>query len=55
MKKISCHLEAESAGRWKEKLGGGGYIENAPLRVVSYPQVYEWLTKIVGSNGIGYC
>ena len=67
MKKLSCQLQAEWAGRWKENweqfvglwiLHNSGYdrgcIENAPLWVASYPQIYEWLTKIIWSNGIGY-
>ena len=66
MKNIPFHLEAERAGHggWKEKLGpvcephntgyDGGSIESGPFWVVPYPQVYEWLTKIVWINGIGY-
>ena len=33
----------------------GGCIEIGPLWVARYPQAYEWVTKIVSSNGIGYC
>ena len=33
----------------------GEPIESGPLCVAPYPQVCEWLAKIVWINEIGYC